>query len=148
MITCVLALIPARGGSKGVPGKNLRPLAGLPMIGWSILAARHADAFDRVVVSTDSVEIADLSKSFGAEVPFLRPAALAQDRSPDRDYVMHALDAFRDEGREPTHIAILRPTTPIRAPECARRCGTIDHSAGQRPLACVPCKSCPSRRRR
>lgn len=113
----VVALIPARGGSKGVPGKNMRPLAGLPMIGWSILAARHTDAFDRVVVSTNSVEIAERSRSFGAEVPFLRPAALAQDRSPDRDYVMHALDTFRDDGREPTHIAILRPTTPIRAPE-------------------------------
>jgi CMP-N,N'-diacetyllegionaminic acid synthase len=113
----IVALIPARGGSKGVPGKNMRPLAGMPMIGWSILAARSTDVFDRVVVSTDSAEIADRAKSFGAEVPFLRPAAFAQDRSPDRDYVMHALDAFRDGGYEPTHIAILRPTTPIRAPE-------------------------------
>ena len=113
----VLGLIPARGGSKGVPGKNMRPLAGMPMIGWSILAARCTDAFDRVVVSTDSIEIADFSKSFGAEVPFLRPSALAQDRSPDRDYIMHALDVFRDDGCEPTHVAILRPTTPIRAPD-------------------------------
>ena len=115
-MSSVVALIPARAGSKGVPQKNVRKLADIPLIGWSIMAARHAK-FDRVVVSTDSTEIADLSRSLGAEVPFLRPAELAQDRSPDRDYVMHALDAFRDEGREPTHIAIVRPTTPVRAPD-------------------------------
>jgi CMP-N-acetylneuraminic acid synthetase len=131
-MSSVVALIPARGGSKGVPGKNMRPLAGMPMIGWSILAARNTDTFDRVVVSTDSVEIADLSKSFGAEVPFLRPSALAQDRSPDRDYIMHALDAFRDDGCEPTHIAILRPTTPIRAPDVL---GTAVRSITARPAA-------------
>jgi CMP-N,N'-diacetyllegionaminic acid synthase len=114
-MTSIIALIPARAGSKGVPQKNIRRLADIPLIGWSIIAARHA-GFDRVVVSTDSPEIAEMSRALGGEVPFLRPAALAQDRSPDRDYVMHALDAFRDEGREPSHIAILRPTTPVRAP--------------------------------
>jgi CMP-N-acetylneuraminic acid synthetase len=115
-MTGVVALIPARGGSKGVPGKNIRKLADIPLIGWSIIAARHAK-FDRVVVSTDSAETADLSRTLGAEVPFLRPAALARDASPDRDYVMHALGVFRDEGREPSHIAIIRPTTPVRAPD-------------------------------
>lgn len=112
----VVALIPARGGSKGVPHKNVRKLGSLPLIGWSILAARHA-RFSRVVVSTDSSEIAEVARSMGAEVPFLRPTSLAQDRSPDRDYVMHALDSFRDEGKEPPYIAIVRPTTPIRSPD-------------------------------
>ena len=79
--TRVRVLIPARGGSKGVPGKNSAAAGRLADPRPFNLAARHADAFDRVVVSTDSVEIVDLSKSFGAEVPFLRPAALAQDRS-------------------------------------------------------------------
>jgi CMP-N,N'-diacetyllegionaminic acid synthase len=115
-MTSTVALIPARAGSKGVPQKNIRPVAGIPLIGWSILAARHAK-FSRVVVSTDSPEIAELARGLGAEVPFLRPAALAQDKSPDRDYVIHALDAFRDEGREPDYIAILRPTTPVRRTE-------------------------------
>jgi CMP-N,N'-diacetyllegionaminic acid synthase len=112
----IIALIPARGGSKGIPNKNVRKLAGLSLIGWSILAARHAK-FDRVVVSTDSPEIAEVARSMGAEVPFLRPASLAQDRSLDREYVVHALDSFRDEGTEPAYIAIIRPTTPVRSPE-------------------------------
>lgn len=114
-MTPVVALIPARAGSKGVPGKNIRKLADLPLIGWSIFAARHAN-FDRVVVSTDSAKIAEAARALGAEVPFLRPPAFAQDTSPDRDYVIHALDAFRAEDREPGYIAILRPTTPVRDP--------------------------------
>lgn len=113
----VVALIPARAGSKGVPGKNMRVVGGIPLIAWSVAVARQVGAFGRVVVSTDGTEIADAARSFGAEVPFMRPPALAEDRSPDRDYIMHALDFLREEGREPSHIAILRPTTPVRAPE-------------------------------
>ena len=124
-----VALIPARGGSKGVPGKNARPLAGLPLIAWSIRAARHAAGIDRVVVSTDSAELADLARRHGAEVPFLRPAKLAQDASPDRDYLEHAFDFFRAEGTEPEVIAILRPTTPIRDP--ARIAGALSALAAR-----------------
>jgi len=111
-----VGLIPARGGSKGVPGKNTKRLAELPLVAWSIRAARHAKTIDRVVVSTDSVQIAELAREFGAETPFIRPAGLAQDTSPDRAYLQHALDFFREEGREPEYIVLLRPTTPIREP--------------------------------
>ena len=113
----VVALIPARAGSKGVPGKNVRTLEGIPLIAWSIRAARHAKTLHRVVVSTDSEQIAAVARRYGAEVPFLRPADLAQDASPDRAYVQHALDFFRDERREPGYVVLLRPTTPIRDPE-------------------------------
>jgi CMP-N-acetylneuraminic acid synthetase len=112
-----VALIPARAGSKGVPGKNIRRLAGVPLIAWSILAAKGCSSISRVVVSTDSREIADVALSFGAEVPFLRPAELAGDTSPDRAYTDHALDFFKSEGREPDLIVLLRPTTPLREPE-------------------------------
>ena len=112
------AIIPARAGSKGVKNKNIRLLANEPLISYSIKAAISAQNFDRVIVSTDSPEIAELSKKLGAEVPFLRPAELAQDRSPDRSYIEHALNWFRDqEHHEPDLIAIIRPTTPLRCNE-------------------------------
>jgi CMP-N-acetylneuraminic acid synthetase len=113
----VYAIIPARGGSKGVPGKNTRQLSGHPLIAWSIAAARLCETIDRVVVSTDSGEIAAIARAYGAEVPFMRPAALAGDKSPDRDFVLHALDWFQaQEKREPDLLIHLRPTTPLRDP--------------------------------
>src|SRR2546421_8423827 len=90
----VFALIPARGGSKGVPRKNIKLLAGYPLIAYSIAAAKLCPLIDRIVVSTDSDEIADTSKKYGAEVPFMRPPALASDKSPDREFIMHALEFF------------------------------------------------------
>jgi CMP-N-acetylneuraminic acid synthetase len=115
--TDVIAVVPARGGSKGVKGKNVRLLGGHPLIAWSIVAAKQCPDIDRVVISTDSDEIARIAESYGAEVPFMRPAELAADRSPDRDFVIHALDWFRDnEGGEPGHLVHLRPTTPLRDP--------------------------------
>jgi CMP-N,N'-diacetyllegionaminic acid synthase len=111
-------IIPARGGSKGVPGKNIRSLAGYPLISYSIIAGRLSSRIDRVVVSTDSEEIAEISRRYGAEVPFMRPAELSSDLSPDRDFVLHALEWFnRNEGSQPDYLVHLRPTTPLRDPK-------------------------------
>ena len=114
----ITAIIPARGGSKGVPGKNIKSLAGYPLISYSIVAGRLSSRTDRVVVSTDSAEIAAISSVFGAEVPFLRPAQFATDTSPDRDFVLHALEWFKNnEHGTPDYLVHLRPTTPLRDPQ-------------------------------
>jgi N-acylneuraminate cytidylyltransferase len=111
----VVAVIPARGGSKGLPRKNLRPLAGHPLIAWSIAAARHATTVDAVVVSTDDEEIAAVARACGASVPFLRPHELARDETPDLPVFEHALAWLTAEhGRPPEVIVQLRPTSPLR----------------------------------
>lgn len=111
-----LALIPARGGSKGLPRKNLLPLAGKPLIAWTIEAALASENIDRVVVTTDDDEIAAVSRAHGAEVPFLRPAELALDTSPSIDAVLHALDWLEEhEGVSFDYLALLEPTSPLRA---------------------------------
>jgi CMP-N,N'-diacetyllegionaminic acid synthase len=109
----LLVLIPARGGSKGVPRKNVRLLAGKPLIAWTIEAARQARGVDRIVVSTEDEEIAQVAREYGAETPFMRPEALAQDTTPGMDVVFHALDCL------PTHddILLLQPTSPLRTVE-------------------------------
>ncbi len=113
----VYAIIPARGGSKGVPKKNIRLLAGHPLIAYSIVAARRCRRIDSVIVSTDSQEIADVSRAYGAEVPFLRPKELAQDRSADIDFIRHALDWFEEHDHvEPEMLVHLRPTTLRASP--------------------------------
>lgn len=110
-----IALIPARGGSKSVPQKNIRQFKGYPMISYSIAAARLSTCISRVIVSTDSEEIAELARLYGAEVPFLRPIEYAQDDSPDIDFVRHAIEWFAEnEGEIPEYLVHLRPTTPIR----------------------------------
>lgn len=110
-----LGIIPARGGSKSVPRKNLRPLMGRPLIAWSILSAKRAKSLDRVIVSTDDREIAEVAGRYGAEVPFLRPADLAADDTPDLPVFQHALAALREaEGYVPDVIVHLRPTQPLR----------------------------------
>ncbi|MBI3616064.1 MAG: acylneuraminate cytidylyltransferase family protein [Candidatus Omnitrophica bacterium] len=115
MKTGLLAIIPARGGSKGLPGKNLRPFLGVPLIGHSILFARGCPEVDRCVVSTDSAEIAQTAKRFGAEVPFMRPADLAQDNTPLWEVVRHVLDQVeRMESVQYQWIALLDPTSPAR----------------------------------
>lgn len=86
-----IAVIPARGGSKRIPRKNIRPFCGRPMIEWSIRAARESGCFDRVIVSTDDAEIADVARACGAEVPFLRPAPLADDHAPTGPVIAHAI---------------------------------------------------------
>lgn len=115
----VLAIIPARGGSKGIPRKNIRPFAGYPLIAWSIAAARQARSVTRLIVSTDDAAIAAVARQYGAEVPFLRPAELAQDQTPDWPVFEHALRWLAEqEGYRPEIVVQLRPTSPIRPPWC------------------------------
>lgn len=112
----VVALIPARAGSKGVPNKNILPLGGHSLLAWSIAACLKSSSITRVIVSTDSAEYAGLAKELGAEAPFLRPASISGDRSTDYDFVLHALDWFDQEGKEPDYLVHIRPTTPLREP--------------------------------
>lgn len=114
----MIALIPARSGSKGVRNKNLAPLGGFPLIAWSVCAGLEASAVDRVIMTTDSEEIAAVGRRFGAETPFLRPPELAGDESLDIDYVDHALDWLAtNESFRPELVLQLRPTTPLRKPQ-------------------------------
>lgn len=118
----ILALIPARGGSKGIPRKNLLPVAGKPLIAYSILQAKQSRWINRVVVTTDDAEIAEVSRQWGAEVPFLRPAEFAGDLSPDIDAFRHALHWLRThEHYEPDLVVHLRPPGPVRRVELIDR---------------------------
>lgn len=111
----VLALIPARGGSKGIPHKNRRAFAGYPLIAYSIAAAKQAAQVQRVIVSTDDPDIAAIARECGAEVPFMRPEELAQDSTLDLPVFQHALDWLREhEGYQPDLVVQLRPTSPLR----------------------------------
>lgn len=110
-----VAFIFARGGSKGLPGKNLRPLGGKPLIAWSIEQSFTVPRIERVIVSTDSAEIAAVAIKYGAEVPFLRPSELAQDNSPEWLAWRHALNYLRETtGRMPDVMVSLPPTAPLR----------------------------------
>ena len=110
----VLGLINARGGSKGVPRKNIKPLCGKPLISWSINAALKSKFINRLIVSTDDQEIANVSKAIGAEVPFLRPSSLAADNSLQIDSIKHAINFVEAEGESYEIIVVLQPTTPLR----------------------------------
>lgn len=117
----ILFVIPARGGSKGIPGKNIKPLAGKPLIGYSIEVAREIAADDDICLSTDSVEIAKVAEEqFGLHVPFLRPDELATDRSGTREVLLHALDFYADRGIVYDTVVILQPTSPFRVAEDIR----------------------------
>ena len=114
-MTEVLALIPARGGSKGIPRKNIRSFAGWPLIAWSIAAAQQSKYVTRIIVSTDDEEIAAVARECGAETPFLRPAEFAQDKSTDLPVFEHALGWLAEhEGYHPEVVVQLRPTSPVR----------------------------------
>jgi N-acylneuraminate cytidylyltransferase len=117
----IIALIPARAGSKRVPDKNIRPLAGHPLIAYTISAALQSEIFSAVLVSTDSQSYADIAKYYGAEVPYLRPAKLGGDHSPDIDWVDHILNRLQQDRREYACFSILRPTSPFRLPETIQR---------------------------
>ena len=113
----LLAVIPARGGSKGLPGKNIKPFAGLPLIAHSVLFAKLCPEIDRCLVSTDSQEIADAARRAGGEAPWLRPAALAQDDTPLWPVLQHALAWAESEERVPyDFLLLLDPTSPAREP--------------------------------
>lgn len=111
----ILALIPARGGSKGVPRKNIIKLGEHPLIAYSIVAAKLSKYINRTIVTTDDREIAEVSKNYGAEIPFMRPKELAKDDSLDIDFFKHTLSWLKDNGNyKPNYIVQLRPTTPLR----------------------------------
>jgi len=114
----VLALIPARGGSKSVPRKNIIKLNGKPMIAWAIESALASKYISRVIVTTDDDEIASIARVYGAEVPFMRPDSISGDTSTDVEFHRHALEWLRvNEGYEPDMVVNLRPTPPSRRPE-------------------------------
>lgn len=111
----ILTIITARGGSKGIKRKNVQLVGGQPLIAWTIQAARRAHAVSRVVVNTDNQEIASVAQQFGAEVPFMRPESLAQDKTPSMDVLIHAIQWFREyEDYMPDYLLLLQPTSPLR----------------------------------
>jgi YrbI family 3-deoxy-D-manno-octulosonate 8-phosphate phosphatase len=126
-MTEVLAIVPARGGSKGIPRKNIRSFAGYPLIAYSIAAALQSKSVTRVVISTDDEEIAAVAREYGAQVPFLRPAEFAQDNSVDLPAFQHALTWLAEhEQYRPEVVVQLRPTSPIRPLDCVDRAvGTL-----------------------
>lgn len=139
-----LALIPARGGSKGLPRKNLREFAGKPLIAWSIEAALASEACDRVIVSTDDTEIAEVARAFGADVPFLRPAEYAADESPTIDTVAHAITWLRDnEDASFDVLALVEPTSPLREPSDIDGCVRLllDNAEAESVVTVAPAES-------
>ena len=113
----IVAVIPARSGSKSVGNKNIKLLGGHPLIAYSIAAAKLTSGIDRIIVSTDSVEYASIAREYGAEVPFLRPPEISGDNSTDYEWIKHALDWMQnEEDFVPSYIVHLRPTTPLREP--------------------------------
>ena len=137
----ILALIPARGGSKGVPGKNIKPLAGKPLIAYTIEQAKAAKLLDRTILSTDDPKIAAVAKEYELEVPFMRPAKLAQDHTGTLEVVRHALDFFEDRGERFDAVCLLQVTSPYR-PE-----GVIDEAirlfARERPDSLISVRRVP-----
>jgi len=119
-----VAFIPARSGSKRLPHKNIRLLAGHPVMAYSICAARASGVFEAVIVSTDSEVYADIARHYGAEAPFLRSAEISGDRSPDADWVRLAVERLDATGRRFDAFSILRPTSPFRKPQTIRRAWT------------------------
>jgi N-acylneuraminate cytidylyltransferase len=117
----IVALIPARAGSKRVPDKNIRPLAGHPLLAYSISSALQSQVFSAVIVSTDSQLYGEIAGHYGAEVPYLRPADIAGDLSPDIEWVEYTLNQLRQDGREYDCFSILRPTSPFRLPNTIQR---------------------------
>jgi CMP-N-acetylneuraminic acid synthetase len=121
----VVALIPARQGSKRVPGKNVRLLKGHPMLAYTIASALESGVFERVIVSTDSEDIAEVARHYGAEVPFLRPGPFASDTSPDIEWLEYTLQELRARGQSWDAFSLLRPTSPFRTAATIRRAWTL-----------------------
>ena len=121
----LLAIIPARGGSKGLPGKNIKELCGKPLIAWTIEQARSCSNIDRILVSTDDREIAEVAKKYGAEVPFMRPPELASDSAATIDVIFHTIHWLKKcEDYQAEYILLLQPTSPLRTS------GDIDSAIG------------------
>jgi CMP-N-acetylneuraminic acid synthetase len=119
-MSLVLGIVPARGGSKGLPGKNVRPLAGRTLLEYTARAARESGVLDRVILSTDSAEIADTGRRAGLDVPFMRPVMLASDDTPMLPVIQHALESLARDGWSPDMIVLLQPTSPLRRPDHIR----------------------------
>lgn len=117
----MLAVIPARGGSKGVPRKNIKELADKPLLAYTVEAAVQADIFEKVIVSTDDAEIADIARKYGAEIPFIRPDTISGDWVSSDDVVEHALKYFKDRGQEFDAVSKLQPTSPLRTAQHIRQ---------------------------
>ncbi|AAO09307.1 TPA: NTP transferase domain-containing protein [Vibrio vulnificus] len=140
----ILAITPARGGSKRLPGKNIKNLNGKPLIQWTIDAALAVQEIARVMVTTDCDEIAEIAKKAGAEVPFIRPPELATDTSSSSDVIRHALDFYRAQGEEFDFVLLLQPTSPIRSADDIRHAieQLIAHTADAVVSVC-PCDHSP-----
>jgi CMP-N-acetylneuraminic acid synthetase len=126
----ILGLVPARGGSKGIPRKNLAKVAGKPLLAWTVEAARDSASLERLVVSTEDDEIARVARECGAEVPFMRPAELARDDTPGIEPVLHALQSLRVGGYQPEWVMLLQPTSPLRTSHDIRAAIEISTRAG------------------
>lgn len=126
----VLAIVPARSGSKGVPGKNVRPLAGRTLLDYTAQAARESGVIDRMVLSTDAEEVAEAGRRAGLEVPFLRPAELARDDTPMLPVLRHVVDGLARQGWVPTFVVLLQPTSPLRRPEHVRNALALLRESG------------------
>ena len=127
----ILCVIPVRGGSKGIPRKNLKPIAGKPLVAWTIDQALEAktalegDHIMDIIVSTDDAELADIAREYGAEVPFMRPAELAEDTTATEPVIEHAIDFMTSDGRRPDAVMLLQATSPVRLP------GTLERAVRQ-----------------
>lgn len=133
----MLAVIPARGGSKRLPGKNIRPLAGLPLIAWTIRTAIASGIFDEVLVSTDAPDVAEISARHGAAVPWLRPPELATDTATSVDVVLHAVSACEAAGQTVASVMLLQPTSPFRSVATIRRAVELHDASGKAPVVSV-----------
>ena len=137
----VVGLILARGGSKRLPGKNVRPLGGKPMIAWTVEAGLASETIDRLVLSTDDDAIMDAARAAGCEVPFRRPKELAADETPSADAVLHALDEL---GIEDGYLVLLQPTSPLRTSADIDGCVEKCHKSGALTCATVSKLDCPT----
>ena len=110
----ILAIIPARGGSKGLPGKNIKNIAGKPLIYWTAKKAFESKYIDEVFISTDSIKIKDICEKMGFEIPALRPSEFAKDESPSYEVVIHAINFFKKLNKKFDYVLLLEPTSPLR----------------------------------
>jgi CMP-N,N'-diacetyllegionaminic acid synthase len=142
-----VALVPARAGSTRVPGKNIHPLAGHPLLAYAIAGAHESGVFDAVIVSTDSEEIAAVARHYGAEVPWLRPPEMATATSPDIEWVHWTLRSLAAEGREWDLFALLRPTSPFRRGDTIRRAlhQLLEQEDADSIRAVEPCRQHPGK---
>ena len=128
----ILAVIPARGGSKGIPGKNIKMLAGKPLLAWTIEAAKGSRYIDRLILSSDDKDIISVALEYGCEVPFVRPANLAQDDTPGIAPVLHALEVLEEKF---DYVVLLQPTSPLRQTEDIDAC--IEKCLEEKAVSCV-----------